>query len=77
MAHSWVPLSADIDLLSFDIQRGRDTGVMTYVQARELCGLSKVSSFDDLRCLLKDDDVLFKQFFLLKTYFLLLIKPKY
>lgn len=37
------------DLLSVDIQRGRDTGVPTYITMRQLCGFPKVSSFKDLR----------------------------
>lgn len=37
------------DLLSVDIQRGRDTGVPPYTEIRQLCGFRKVYSFDDLK----------------------------
>lgn len=36
----------DQDLLSIDIQRGRDTGVPSYNTIRELCGFQKVATFD-------------------------------
>lgn len=36
------------DLLSYDIQRGRDVGLPPYTKLRTICGLSEVKSFDDL-----------------------------
>lgn len=36
------------DLLSYDIQRGRDTGLPPYNKIRELCGLPVAKSFADL-----------------------------
>lgn len=41
-------ITGNQDLLSIDIQRGRDTGVPTYNRMRELCGFTKASSFMDL-----------------------------
>lgn len=40
--------SIGVDLLSYDIQRGRDTGLPPYNKMRELCGLPVAESFDDL-----------------------------
>lgn len=37
-----------VDLLSYDIQRGRDTGLPPYNKMRQLCGLPIAKSFDDL-----------------------------
>uniref|UniRef100_A0A2S2NJ57 Peroxidasin n=1 Tax=Schizaphis graminum TaxID=13262 RepID=A0A2S2NJ57_SCHGA len=36
------------DLLSYDIQRGRDVGLPPYTKLRSLCGLPQVNTFDDL-----------------------------
>ncbi|KAL4142203.1 hypothetical protein QTP88_004707 [Uroleucon formosanum] len=36
------------DLLSYDIQRGRDVGLPPYTKIRSLCGLPQAKSFDDL-----------------------------
>lgn len=36
------------DLISLNIQRGRDMGVLTYNAARSAFGLSRVSSFSDI-----------------------------
>lgn len=58
MFHNWFPVTADQDLLSIDIQRGRDVAVVTYVQARERCGFSKILSFDDLKCVFEDEVVI-------------------
>lgn len=40
--------SIGVDLLSYDIQRGRDTGLPPYNTMRQLCGLPVAKSFDDL-----------------------------
>ena len=37
------------DLIAFNIQRARDQGIPGYIHYREICGLGKVSNFDDLR----------------------------
>lgn len=36
------------DLLSIDIQRGRDVGLPTYNRVRSICGIPRANSFDDL-----------------------------
>lgn len=36
------------DLMSYDIQRGRDNGLPPYNKMRQLCGLKKARKFDDL-----------------------------
>lgn len=36
------------DLMSTDIQRGRDTGMPPYNKLRPVCGLPEAKSFDDL-----------------------------
>ena len=36
------------DLVSLNIQRGRDHGLPTYAETAEACGLAKPKSFDDL-----------------------------
>ncbi|XP_041975377.1 peroxidase-like protein 3 [Aricia agestis] len=38
-----------LDLVSLNIQRGRDNGLPTYPNFREVCGLSRPQTFDDLR----------------------------
>lgn len=58
MFHDLIPIIADTDLLSTDIMRGRDLGIITYVQARKLCGLSAVSSFEDLSNVVADVNVM-------------------
>lgn len=55
MFHNFPPGSADMDLLSVDIQRGRETGMPPYTKAREICGFPTVSSFDDLSDVLLDE----------------------
>lgn len=37
------------DLLSTDIQRGRETGVPTYNTMREICGFKRANVFEDFR----------------------------
>lgn len=54
MFQNMLPNIKNQDLLSIDIQRGRDVGVLTYVQVRELCGFKKISSFNDLNGVLSD-----------------------
>lgn len=36
------------DILSLDIQRGRDHGLPSYTAYRTLCGLDPVNGFEDL-----------------------------
>lgn len=36
------------DLISLDLERGRDFGVPPYNKMRQLCGLRKANSFEDL-----------------------------
>lgn len=47
--------SIGVDLLSYDIQRGRDTGLPPYNKMRELCGLPVAKSFSDLIDVLPTD----------------------
>jgi len=43
------------DLLSVDIQRGRDVGVPPYITIRRLCGFKEVTSFKDLSTIFSYD----------------------
>jgi len=36
------------DLLSYDIQRGRDNGLPPYNKIRYVCGLKKANTFNEL-----------------------------
>uniref|UniRef100_A0A2H8TZW2 Peroxidase n=1 Tax=Melanaphis sacchari TaxID=742174 RepID=A0A2H8TZW2_9HEMI len=49
--------SIGVDLLSYDIQRGRDTGLPPYNKMRQLCGLPVAKSFDDLIDIIPADDI--------------------
>lgn len=44
-----------IDLRALDIQRERDHGVATYVEARRYCNLPVPNDFDDLVGYMPDD----------------------
>ncbi|OQV24865.1 Chorion peroxidase [Hypsibius exemplaris] len=44
-----------IDLLAFNIQRGRDHGVPAYIKMREICGLAPVKTFKDLERFMPKD----------------------
>ncbi|KAK7601754.1 hypothetical protein V9T40_009195 [Parthenolecanium corni] len=50
LTHYWYTRSGEFgtDLLSLDIQRGRDHGIPAYVHFRKYCNLSEVLSFKDL-----------------------------
>lgn len=54
MFHDWVSTVADEDLLSIDIQRGRDIGLPPYTKVREICGFPKIESFSDLTGIIKE-----------------------
>lgn len=45
------------DLLSMDINRGRDLGIPAYTSMRVLCGLPQVNSFEDLRDVMDDEKI--------------------
>lgn len=50
LTHYWYTRSDEFgtDLLSLDIQRGRDHGIPAYVHFRKFCNLSEIQSFKDL-----------------------------
>ncbi|CAI6343920.1 unnamed protein product [Macrosiphum euphorbiae] len=50
-------LSGNEDLLSVDIQRGRDVGIPPYTVVRKLCGFPEVNSFEDLLNIIPNYDV--------------------
>ncbi|VVC27285.1 Hypothetical protein CINCED_3A000564 [Cinara cedri] len=45
------------DLLSYDIQRGRDNGLPPYNKIRQICGLTKAIKFSDLSDLISLEDI--------------------
>lgn len=44
-------------MVALNIQRGRDHGIQGYVHYREVCGLSRIRSFEDLRSVLSNPAV--------------------
>lgn len=72
--HNWIPPINDQDLLSTDMQRGRDNGVMLYVQARKFCGFPEVSSYEDLRGVWSDNVLFTLQYNNSSTYFIIIDK---
>ncbi|XP_050540458.1 peroxidase-like isoform X2 [Daktulosphaira vitifoliae] len=55
--HFDTPATADQGLISVDVQRGRDTGLPTYVDVRRKCKLSSIKSFDDLYDIMKPNKI--------------------
>jgi len=51
------------DLLSYDIQRGRDNGLPPYNKIRYICGLKKANTFNDLSDLISLEVKLLRTFF--------------
>jgi len=47
------------DLMSYDIQRGRDNGLPPYNKMRHICGLKKANKFNDLSDLISSEVKLF------------------
>ncbi|KAL1517115.1 hypothetical protein ABEB36_000924 [Hypothenemus hampei] len=45
------------DVLSFDLQRGRDHGLPSYTKYRKLCGLNEASDFTDFKDVMKEQDI--------------------
>lgn len=43
------------DLMSYDIQRGRDNGLPPYNKMRQLCGVKKAKTFADLSDLISTE----------------------
>lgn len=54
MFHNFLPDKRDQDLLSVDIERGRDSGIAKYNMAREICGYPKAKTFMDFTDILKE-----------------------
>jgi len=59
MFHNWISTIANEDLLSIDIQRGRDAGLPPYIKVREICGFPNIKSFEDLYDVLRSPRVSF------------------
>ncbi|XP_015373366.1 PREDICTED: peroxidase-like [Diuraphis noxia] len=51
------PKFSGSDLLSVDIQRGRDTGMPPYNKMRSVCGIPEATEFDDLIDLIAYEDI--------------------
>jgi len=61
-------LTGNQDLLSVDIQRGRDVGVPPYTMIRRLCGFEEITSFEDLKKFLSYEVNQFYILYYLKHY---------
>ncbi|KAI2808591.1 hypothetical protein BLOT_006536 [Blomia tropicalis] len=46
-----------LDLVALNLQRGRDHGIPGYVKYREICGLTRVTSFNDLKRIFSNPQV--------------------
>lgn len=64
-------LTGNQDLLSVDIQRGRDVGVPPYTTIRKLCGFEEITSFEDLKEILSYEVSRFYILYYLKYYFVI------
>ncbi len=52
------------DLVSININRGRDHGINGYTKFREFCGLKPVKSWQDMKAFVQSDVVdIFSQFY--------------
>lgn len=47
-----------MDLVSFNMQRGRELGIPSYMEFRKLCGLPVAHTFDELFGLMPNETVL-------------------
>lgn len=46
-----------MDLVAINTQRGRDHGLGTYNDYREVCGMSRITNFEELRNIMPDSAV--------------------